>query len=149
MKFNFDKFKPKSPYAFNPAYTMPQIMLRIEEATETMRRLPPVRARGFVCHWPAIVREYWEAYGQDIEEVRLGPPTSRAITEADEVSEWLKLVDGVYEKKLLWLRSSGNPLKKKYWTWGRLKKVFQKSERTLQNDYAAAIFEIYQKISVR
>jgi hypothetical protein len=53
---------------------------RLEEAAQTLRRLPSVRVRGYVSSWPPIIRDFWEAYGRHEAEVRLGSPPPYAIT---------------------------------------------------------------------
>ena len=52
---------------------------RLEEAAQTLRRLPPVKVRGYIASWPPIICDFWEAFGWHATEVRLGPPAPDAV----------------------------------------------------------------------
>ena len=78
----------------------------IEEAAQTLRRLPPVRVRGCFNTWPPVIRDFWEAFGWNAAEVRLGPPTPDAIDRMDEALRWLLCLEPD-EVRLVWLRAEG------------------------------------------
>jgi predicted DNA-binding protein (UPF0251 family) len=78
----------------------------LEEAAQTLRRLPPVRVQGYVSTWPAIIRDFWEAYGWHEAEVRLGPPAPDAIDRMDAALGWLHVLEP-NEVRLVWLRAEG------------------------------------------
>lgn len=88
------------------AWTPKAVAERLEEAAQTLRRLPPVKVRGFICSWPPVIRDFWESYGWTDVQVRLGPPTAAAIDRMDECLGWLHLLDAD-EVRLVWLRAEG------------------------------------------
>ena len=79
---------------------------RLEEAADTLRRLPAVRVQGYFSTWPAVVRDFWEAFGWHDAEVRLGPPAPAAIDRMDETLQWLRWLNPD-ETRLVWLRAEG------------------------------------------
>ncbi len=79
---------------------------RLEEAADTLRRLPPVRVRGHASSWPEVVRDVREAYGWDEARPRLGPPSPAAIDAMDEALRWLAWLEPD-EARLVWLRAEG------------------------------------------
>jgi hypothetical protein len=87
-------------------WTAKDVAERLEEAAHTLRRLPPVKVRGYISSWPPIIREFWEAYGWHETKVRLGPPAPDAIDRMDEVLRWLLILEPD-EVRLVWLRAEG------------------------------------------
>lgn len=79
---------------------------RVEEAADTLRRLPAVKVQGYFSTWPEVVRDFWDAYGWHDAEVRPGPPLPRAIDRMDETLCWLRWLDPD-ETRLVWLRAEG------------------------------------------
>ena len=87
-------------------WTPKMIEARLEEAADTLRRLPPVKVQGYFSTWPPIVRSFWEAFGWHETEVRLGPPRAKAIDRMDETLLWLRWLEPD-EIRLVWLRAEG------------------------------------------
>jgi len=87
-------------------WTPEMVAGRLAEAADTLRRLPAVKVQGYFSAWPPIVRDFWEAFGWNDAEVRLGPPTPKAIDRMDETIEWFKWLEPD-ETKLIWLRAEG------------------------------------------
>jgi len=85
-------------------WTPKRVAARLEEAADTLRRLPPVRVQGYASNWPPIVRDAHEAYGWDETRVRLGPPAPDAIDRMDEALVWLRWLEPD-EVRLVWLRA--------------------------------------------
>ena len=79
---------------------------RFEEAADTLRRLPERNARGYFSTWPAIIRDFVEAYGWQEVRVRLGPPHPAAIDRMHEAFGWLSWLEPD-ETRLVWLRAEG------------------------------------------
>ena len=79
---------------------------RLEEAAQTLRRLPPVKVRGYISAWPPTIRDFWEAFGWNAVEVRFGPPAPDAIDRMDESLSWLHWLEP-NEVRLVWLRAEG------------------------------------------
>lgn len=87
-------------------WTAKAVADRLDEAAQTLRRLPPVRVRGYISTWPPTIRDFWEAFGWNAVEVRLGPPAPDAIDRMDESLAWLHVLDP-NEVRLVWLRAEG------------------------------------------
>ena len=83
---------------------------RLAEAAETMKRLPSVKPKGYIGSWPTIIQEFWEAYGWNDMEVRLGPPSSYSIDRMDESLAWLRWLEPD-EVRMVWLRAEDVPWK--------------------------------------
>jgi predicted DNA-binding protein (UPF0251 family) len=79
---------------------------RLEEAADTLRRLPRVKAQGYFNTWPTIIRDFWEAFGWHDAQARLGPPSPAAIDRTDETMLWLHWLEAD-EVRLVWLRAEG------------------------------------------
>ncbi len=109
---------------------------RLEEAAETMQRLPMtgLKPTGHISSWPPILREFYEAYGYDDVQVRLGPPSPEAITRMDEVMEWLRWLEP-NDVRLLWLRAERV-------RWKLIQQRFGKARSTLAAHWKAALFQI-------
>ena len=87
-------------------WTAKAVAERLEEAAQTLRRLPAVNVRGYISAWPPTIRDFWEAFGRNAVEVRLGPPAPDAIDRMDESLAWLHVLDPD-EVRLVWLRAEG------------------------------------------
>ena len=85
-------------------WTDKMVEKRLEEAAETLRRLPAPKVQGYVSCWPPIIQEFWESYGWDLPRVRLGPPTGDAIDRMDECLCWLRWLEPI-EAKIVWARA--------------------------------------------
>jgi len=80
------------------------VAARLEEAADTLRRLPPVRVQGYASTWPAVIRDVHEAYGWEEARMRLGPPAPDAIDRMDEALGWLGWLEPD-EVRLVWARA--------------------------------------------
>ncbi|MBI4968201.1 MAG: hypothetical protein HZC25_08805 [Rhodospirillales bacterium] len=94
----------------DPRWTATMVEERLEEASDTLRRLPEHRIQGFFSTWPPIVREFWEAFGREAPRIRRGPPSPGAITRMDEAMAWLGWLEPE-DAKLLWARADRMPWK--------------------------------------
>lgn len=90
---------------------------RLVEAADTLRRLPPVKVQGHASSWPPVVRDFWEAYGWEEAEVRLGPPAAAAIDRMDETFGWLRWLEPD-DARLVWARADRAPWKAICWRFG-------------------------------
>ena len=91
-------------------WTQKLVAARLEEAADTMKRLPEIKPQQHQSAWPPIIREFWEAYGWDQAKVRLGPPLPEAITRMDECMEWLKWLEPE-QMQLVWAKAERFPWK--------------------------------------
>lgn len=123
-------------------WTSEDVAERLEEAVETLSRLPLPRPCGYRSAMPDVLREFGDVYGIAIAEggyrdikTKLGPPEPAAIDRTIEVLHWLRQVR-LRDRKLLWARAS----KQNYW-W-KLSGRFCKSERTLKYRHKQALRNI-------
>ena len=91
-------------------WTHEMVAERLEEAADTLKRLPMDRPRDVRSAWPPIIQEFWEAYGWDNATIRLGPPSPEAIQHMDECLEWLLWLD-VGQMRLVWAKAENLPWK--------------------------------------
>lgn len=87
-------------------WTPKKVEARLEEAADTLRRLPTQRIQQYRSTWPAVIRDAAEAYGWASIRIRLGPPAADAIDRMDECLEWFTWLDGD-DSRLVWLRAAG------------------------------------------
>ena len=90
---------------------------RLEEAADTLKRLPEERVRGFFGTWPPVVRDFWEAFGRDEVRLRRGPPQPAAIDRMDEALVWLSWLEPD-DARIVWLRACRLPWKLVTWRIG-------------------------------
>ena len=121
-------------------WTPVMVEQRLEEAASTLRRLPPVRVQGYVCTWPAVIREFYEAYGSEAARIRLGPPTAAAITRMDETLEWLRWLADPEEVRIVWARACGLP-------WKLLCYRFGAGRTTLWRRWSMALITIATRLN--
>jgi len=88
----------------DPHWTPERVEERLEAAADALRRLPPVRVQGHASTWPAVIREFHEAYGWDETRLRLGPPSPAAIDAMDEALAWFAWLTPD-EARIVWLRA--------------------------------------------
>ncbi|MDX2073805.1 MAG: DUF6362 family protein [Alphaproteobacteria bacterium] len=88
-------------------WTVTEIADRFEEAARTLRRLPPVKVRGYFNTWPPVIRTAQELLDAEPVPLQLGPPTAGAIARMEETLEWIFLLDDEDERRLVWLRAEG------------------------------------------
>ena len=86
-------------------WTQDEVVSRLREAGETVRRLPKPRGpAGYGSGWPDVVRDCREAYGYTEGKLKPPPPTPRAIDRTDEVFTWFRfLEDQRDEMRALWI----------------------------------------------
>lgn len=120
----------------------PQLVAqRIEEAVETLRRLPVagLKPKEYGNTWPTVVHEFCEAYGWNDAISRLGPPTSDAIGRMDEVMEWFRWLKP-NQVRLLWARASGAP-------WKVIMRIFRCDRSTVWRNWRIAILQIIEQLT--
>ena len=98
-------------------WTASLVAERLEEAAETLERLPQVKVKGYATSWPPVVHEYWEAFGWGEIKVRLGPPSAAAIDRMDEALTWLRWLEPD-AALVAWLRACNVPWKSLTWRVG-------------------------------
>ncbi len=74
------------------------------EVISTLKKLPPVKQRGYFNLWPDVVYTPNEIMFQDKMTIRL-KATPEAISRIDKVFDWLIWLK-IEERKLIWRRAS-------------------------------------------
>ena len=80
------------------------VAVRLEEAANTGRRLPPVRVQGYYTVWPVFVRQEWETLAADEKVYRPFPPSPKDIDRMLEVMRWVQWLE-VEQRHLVWMRA--------------------------------------------
>lgn len=119
--------------------SMTDIADRLEQAAQTLKRLPPVRMQGYFGTWPPIVQDAMQSYGWDEVRIKMGPPSSRHISEMEETLRWLMWLERE-EVKLVWLRACGVK-------WKIIQRVLGWSVRKLQYDWRITLAKIEHRLA--
>lgn len=90
-------------------WTADDVADHFAEAFRTLRRLPPVKARGFVHAWPTILREPEEIAAMAPEPMRI-VPSARAISGLERTFDWVAWLEEA-ERRLVWSRAARVPWK--------------------------------------
>jgi Domain of unknown function (DUF6362) len=91
-------------------WTIETVEMRLDDAAEVMRRLPPVRVPGYFNTWPSMMVEFADCVGREARPMRLPPPSTAAITRMEEALCWLRWLERD-DVKLVWARSERTPWK--------------------------------------
>ena len=100
----------------NHIWTADDVADHFEEAFRTLRKLPAVKARGYVSAWPDIVRTTREVARMDPIPMRVYP-SAAAITRLEQTFDWVLWIDEA-ERKLIWSRAGRVPWKQICWELG-------------------------------
>lgn len=122
-----------------PRWTASLVEERLEEAADTLRRLPEERVRGYFSTWPPAIRDYWEAFGREDVRLRRGPPAAAAIDRMDEALGWLAWLEPD-DARLVWLRACGVHWKPITWRLGV-------GRTTAWRNWVAALIAIAARLS--
>jgi len=90
-------------------WTADDVADHFEEAFRTLRKLPPVKARGYHSAWPDFVRLTKEIAAMDPQPIRVGP-SAAAMTRLEQTFDWVLWIDEA-ERKLIWARAARVPWK--------------------------------------
>jgi hypothetical protein len=86
-------------------WTASMVEERLEEAANTLRRLPPIKVQGYFSTWPQIVHDSDDKRDWEVLAIRLGPPSAQAIDRLDETLIWYRWLTKT-ESRLVWLRAN-------------------------------------------
>jgi len=123
----FEDLDEAAPLEYDDVY----VKARIEEAAETLKRLPRQGMSQKMTTWPDVVISTFEMRGWGNEKARLGPPSAKAITRMDECLEWLMPLNGT-NRRLVWARACKIP-------WRRLEDADGRSAVTLRKHHQYAL----------
>ncbi|MCL7466071.1 DUF6362 family protein [Phaeovulum sp. NW3] len=90
-------------------WTTDDVADHFQEAFRTLRKLPPVKARGYFSAWPAVMRTPREIAAMEPEPMRVWP-SAAAITRLEQTFDWVLWI-GEDERKLVWSRAARVPWK--------------------------------------
>ena len=90
-------------------WTADDVASHFEEAFRTLRKLPPVRVKGYINAWPAFVRSPKEIAAMEPQPMRVWPSAS-AITRLEQTFDWVLWLNEA-ERKLIWSRAARVPWK--------------------------------------
>jgi len=122
-------------------WTVSQVEERIEEAVDTLRRLPEKQLQIVRSSWPKFLQDCDDACDTEPAPLRRGPPVSAAIDRMDETLEWLRWLPAE-DAKLVWARAEGT-------TWKVLSWRFGYSERTAQRRCEYALSQTSWRLNGR
>ena len=97
-------------------WTPKMVCDQMEEAVRTLRKLPPVKVRGYFNTWPAIKHDFGEIIDHEAQPLRLRATTA-AITRLEQVFDWMPWLT-VEERRLLWQRGAKGRWKTISWELG-------------------------------
>ena len=103
----------------------------LEEAADTVRRLPPAVVRARLTLWPRIVRATHEAYGYGDARPRLAPASPDAIDRLDRALAALQRL-AADDQRLLWSRANGA-------SWRRVAAFLGAAPNTCRARYLVAL----------
>ncbi|PWR24009.1 DUF6362 family protein [Zavarzinia compransoris] len=110
------------------------VAARLEEAADTLRRLPDTETKyrlGLRSAWPDVVRESVAVQASTGVRVRLGPPSPGAIDRLEATIGWLSLLTEA-QRRIAWALASGISA-------ARLARMIGCHRNTIANRQAAAL----------
>lgn len=90
-------------------WTADNVADHFEEAFGTLRKLPPVKAQGYIGAWPDVVRSPREIEAMTADPIRILPSTA-AVTRLEQTFDWVLWIEEG-ERKLIWSRAARVPWK--------------------------------------
>jgi hypothetical protein len=84
---------------------------RMEEAASVLKRLPPVRVKGYFNVWPTIIPEFSDLVGREPRPMKRPCPSPSEISRMEETLGWTVGLDPV-DAKIVWRRAYGERWKR-------------------------------------
>lgn len=122
----------------NGAYTPDEVMNMLEEAAQTERSRPAVRAPGSKGFWPEIVREPDDMGEAEPVHAR---PSAAQISRYDFVITWTKWLSK-YESDLLWMRAAKQ-------SWKKIEAKYGHSRTKMHYDIKVALLSLTHRLNSR
>lgn len=98
---------------FMARWTIDEVALRLSQAADVARRLPPDRPPGYASAWPALQRMATALGKHSGEDRKLHIPTSPAAVEQMlETIRWMEWLDPE-TRHLVWMRADR-------WDWNKI-----------------------------
>jgi hypothetical protein len=112
---------------------------RINEAVDTLRRVPAPTMRRHLTSWPDYIHEAREAYGYSGFRPPRAAAAPDAITRLDETLGWLRWLPRDAQH-ILWSRASGL-------SWRKIARFAGKAPNTCRAWYLAALHYIANRLN--
>ena len=119
-------------------WTSKMVTDRMEEAAETLNRLPNEQMKGYRSSWPETIPSC-EDYGWNKAKVRLGPPPPDAIDRMDETMSWLRWLE-INQVWLVWSRAERIP-------WKLILRQLGVCRETARQRYLMALVSIVSRLN--
>jgi hypothetical protein len=97
-------------------WTVKTVEAHFEEAIATLKKLPPVRQRGYFNSWPDVIYSPNELLFQEKKAKRI-LATPEAISRLEKTFEWMSWLE-INERKLIWKRAAKLHWKRICWELG-------------------------------
>jgi len=97
-------------------WTQSRVADQLEEAVDTLKKLPPVVVQGYFNLWPKVHYDPLELLQQEPPLLRLAI-SAAAITRMEQTLDWMKWLE-VEERKLVWKRAAKRRWKEICWEFG-------------------------------
>ena len=114
---------------------------RINEAVDTLSRVPAQSMRRHLTSWPDYIHEAHEAYGYTGFRPPRAPAAPDAITRLDETLGWLRWLPRDAQH-ILWSRAHGL-------SWRKIARFAGKAPNTFRAWYLAALHYIAARLNGR
>lgn len=98
-------------------WTPPLVEERLTEAADVLKRMPPVKVKGYFSTWPTVVHDFGDLVGQEPPLLRRPFPSAAAISRMEETLGWTVGLDPL-DAKIVWLRANGARWKEVCWKVG-------------------------------
>jgi Domain of unknown function (DUF6362) len=123
------------------------VAIRLSEAGKTLLSLPNTGCApaGFRSLWPSFAHNVIEAYGYEECEVRLSPPSNKAVSEMEQAFSWIQLIpkDQVRLRRIVLLRSLVSPrTDKPVFSYARIAQRFGCAKSWAKNQHMTGIYII-------
>jgi hypothetical protein len=90
-------------------WTADDVAEQFEEAFRTLRKLPPVRVRGYFNTWPDYFHSFADLVAQEPQPMRI-IPSPAAISRFEQTLDWVLWIEES-ERRLVWSRAARVPWK--------------------------------------
>lgn len=112
------------------------VIILLEEAVDTLKRLPSQSIKAKLTSWPDVVRNTAETYASIPNFIKPARPSPDAIDRLDMVLDGLIKLN-TQERRIVWARASKI-------SWRRLEQFENLSHTTLRKHHHSALEKLYR-----
>ena len=120
-------------------WSLPDIEARLDEAVDTLKRVPAAHAFRRVTRWPDYVLDSVEAYGYGEIRLTLAPAAPDAIDRLEETLGWLRWLPREAQR-ILWSRANG-------FSWRKIAYFVGKAPNTCRSWHLAALHHLAARLN--